>query len=189
MAGSCASGSSAGIRFNSQIELNFEAIKSLVDRSVLSYNGKQFLWANDFDSLMNFVQAIGINGKWSSPGGESKKFVISDLDLIVTWYCGKQGSLLFRGEHADIVKKFLINKLLPCIGKIGDDVQYKCDCQCGVLAAELEGIKLELVILQKTVETKITSSQKSHEDEVTQLRYNYATKGNDANSLKLIYQY
>ena len=176
MADTCASESSAEIRFNSQIELNFEAIKSLVDRSVLSYNGKQFRWANDFDSLTNFVQAIGINGKWSSPGGKSKKFVSSDLDLIVTWYYGKQGSLLFRGEHADIVKKFFINKLLPCISTTGDDVQSKCDCQCGVLAAELEGVKLELVILQKTVETKITSSQESHGDEVTQLRYNYANE-------------
>ena len=149
MAGSCASESSAEIRFNSQIELNFEAIKSLVDRSVLSYNGKQFRWANDFESLMNFIQTIGINGKWSSPGGKSKKFVSSDLDLIVTWYYGKQGSLLFRGEHADIVRKFLINKLLPCIGKIGDDVQCKCDCQCGVLAVELEGVKLELLSYKK----------------------------------------
>ena len=93
---------------------------------------------NDFDSLMNFIQAIGINGKWSSPGGKSKKFVSSDLDLIVTWYYGKQGALLFRGEHANNVKKFLINKLLPCIGTTEDDVQCKCDRQCGVLAAELD---------------------------------------------------
>ena len=59
---------------------------------------------------------------------------------------------------------------------MGDDVHCKCDCQCGVLAAELEGVKLQFVILQKTVETKITSSQKSNEDEVTQLRYNYANE-------------
>ena len=43
----------------------------------------------------------------------------------------------------------------------------KCDCHCGMLAAELEGVKLELVILQKSVEIKIIEA-KSHEDEVTQ---------------------
>ena len=39
----------------------------------------------------------------------------------------------------------------------------RCDCQCGVLAAELEGVKLGLVILQKSVEIKIIEV-KSHED-------------------------
>ena len=46
------------------------------------------------------------------------------------------------------------------------DVSCKCGCQCGVLAAELDGVKLELVILQKSVEIKIIEV-KSHEDEVT----------------------
>ena len=50
----------------------------------------------------------------------------------------------------------------------------KCDCQCGLLAAELEGVKLDLVILQKNVDTRITSAQKTHDDEVTQLRHIYA---------------
>ena len=50
----------------------------------------------------------------------------------------------------------------------------KCDCQCGLLAAELEGVKLDLVILQKNVDTRITSAQKTHDDEVTQLKHIYA---------------
>ena len=50
----------------------------------------------------------------------------------------------------------------------------KCDCQCGLLAAELEGVKLDLVILQRNVDTRITSAQKTHDDEVTQLRHIYA---------------
>ena len=50
----------------------------------------------------------------------------------------------------------------------------KCDCQCGLLVAELEGVKLDLVIVQKNVDTKITSAQKTHDDEVAQLRYIYA---------------
>ena len=50
----------------------------------------------------------------------------------------------------------------------------KCDCQCGLLAAELEGVKLDLVILQKNVDTRLTSAQKTHDDEVTQLRHIYA---------------
>ena len=50
----------------------------------------------------------------------------------------------------------------------------KCDCQCGLLAAELEGVKLDLVILQKNVDTRITSAQKTHDDKVTQLRHIYA---------------
>jgi hypothetical protein len=42
------------------------------------------------------------------------------------------------------------------------------------LVAELERVKLDLVILQKSVDTKIISAQKTHDDEVAQLRYIYA---------------
>ena len=47
-------------------------------------------------------------------------------------------------------------------------------------------MKLELVILQTTVETKIASTQKSYDEEVTQLRHNkYTKKRNDASSWKI----
>jgi hypothetical protein len=39
-----------------------------------------------------------------------------------------------------------------------------CDCQCGLLAAELEGIKLDLVIMQRNVESKTNAV---NNDEVT----------------------
>ena len=50
----------------------------------------------------------------------------------------------------------------------------KCNCQCGLLVAELEGVKLDLVILQKNVDTEIISARKTHDDEIAQLRHNYA---------------
>ena len=62
--------------------------------------------------------------------------------------------------------------------------ESKCDCQCGLLAAELEGVKLDLVILQKSVDTKINTSQKTYNDEVAQLRSIYDKERERCEQLK-----
>ena len=37
------------------------------------YDGKKLKWRNNFEQLQIFVQdRLGINGKWSSPGGCAK---------------------------------------------------------------------------------------------------------------------
>lgn len=37
-----------------------------------------------------------------------------------------------------------------------------CGCPCGVFAAELEGVKLELVIMQKSIDSTLASENEKH---------------------------
>ena len=46
-----------------------------------------------------------------------------------------------------------------------------CGCQCGMLAAELEGVKLDLLIINKNMESKISAAINEREnDEIIQLK-------------------
>ncbi len=48
---------------------------------------------------------------------------------------------------------------------------FEHGCQCGILAADLEGMKLDMVIMQKVLESKISAVDKLREnDEINQLR-------------------
>ena len=48
---------------------------------------RKFQWLSDFDQLKKFVDELGLQGKWSSPGGSTKKF---SCDLVMlTWYSNK----------------------------------------------------------------------------------------------------
>ena len=43
-----------------------------------------------------------------------------------------------------------------------------CSCQCGVLAAELEGVKLDMIIMNKNIESKTFATREK--DEIARLR-------------------
>ena len=48
---------------------------------------------------------------------------------------------------------------------------FEHGCQCGILAANLKGMKLDMVIMQKLLESKISAVDKLREnDEINQLR-------------------
>jgi hypothetical protein len=49
--------------------------------------------------LKNFVEhTFELNDRWTSPGGNSRKFICSDLDLTITWYPRKQNSFILQGK-------------------------------------------------------------------------------------------
>ena len=160
-----------------------------------------------------------LEGKWSSPGGQSKKLSSTNSDLVLTWHKGKLKSVLFKGRDGVLVRdqcillckhvtQSILKPQLPDSGqtnvntsvcgspnlpdenvKVATDfaslvetTQNKtvcrsapdfvdcqcqteqielnsnnCGCSCGIIAAELEGMKLELVILQKKFEFKLDS--------------------------------
>ena len=76
----------------------------------LSYDGIRLKWNNTFKELQEFFQnTVGLNGKWISPGGSSKRYIDADFDLIANWYPGKQNSLLFQGKDGSLLRESLIN--------------------------------------------------------------------------------
>jgi hypothetical protein len=90
--------------------LNSGAFRPYNDDYNHAYDGKRLKWNNNFDELQKFLKNIvGLNGKWTSPGGNSKKFKSSNSDLTVTWYYGKQKTLLFQGKEGYLFREFLIN--------------------------------------------------------------------------------
>ena len=70
----------------------------------LCYDGKRVKWLNDLYS----------SGKWSSPGGQSRKFTSSTFDITMTWYYGKQKTLLFQGKDGNELRETIIK---ACMAK------------------------------------------------------------------------
>ena len=70
------------------------------------YDGKRLKWINDFDSLKKIIEeSLGLRGKWSSPGGGSKRFKSTNAKLNITWYHKKQNSLLFQGKDGNSLRE------------------------------------------------------------------------------------
>ena len=185
----------------------------------MSYDGTRLKWTGDLSELNRIVREVWeLEGKWSSPGGQSKKFSSTNCDFILTWHKGKAKSMLFKGKDGALVRdrcilickqvtQSMLKSQLPDDGQMNSntsvcvssnnlsDVHEKaatdcppligtiqnqtvcrlspdsvdghcqteiielnnnnCGCGCGIIAAELEGLKLELVILQKSFESKL----------------------------------
>ena len=199
----------------------------------LCYDGKRLKWLGSFDSLKNLIKfGIKLYGDWTSPGGSSKKFSCHNPVISITWYPGKQNSLILHGEAGPALSDTLIeaahaiasqnnhssksslldesrspnnvsmsycvlsntvesdsvvevglesSNLLDkndslvsgCAEAINNSLHYKptqrsyCDCQYTLLAANLEGIKLEIAIMQKDIGA---NASKSRDDEVNRLK-------------------
>ena len=52
----------------------------------------------------------------------------------------------------------------------------QCDCKCGILAAELEGIKLDMVIMQRNIESNSRKANIAQEEEVKRLEKELANE-------------
>ena len=170
---------------------------SCTELSGMSHDGVRLKWTGDLLELKRIVRELwGLEGKWSSPGGQSKKFSSTNSDLVLTWHKGKLNSVLFKGRDGVLVRDQRINtsvcgspnlpdenvKVATDFASLVETTQNKtvcrsapdfvdcqcqteqielnsnnCGCSCGIIAAELERMKLELVILQKKFEFKLDS--------------------------------
>ena len=162
--------------------------------------GERLIWTSDLETLKKFVEGtIQQHGKWSSPGGATKTFKSDNNRLTITWYRGKQSTLVFQGKDGPLLKEQLVNlfqrneaqkpiddadSLLSNStalqsGGQGRKQQVMAagegsgldNCGCNGLScelfAEMEGIKLELVILQKQVEANTRSLSSNLQSEET----------------------
>ena len=95
--------------FNTPKKWNLEAICSDNDYLHLTYDGKRIRWSNSFDLLKKFVKnVVKEPGKWTSPGGNSRRFISHTSDLSMTWYYGKQKTLSLQGRDGDNLREMLI---------------------------------------------------------------------------------
>ena len=70
----------------------------------MTYDGKRLKWMHDLDSLKKIIQdLVGLQGKWSFPGGGSKRFKCINAKVVVTWYYKKQNTL-FQGKFGNFLR-------------------------------------------------------------------------------------
>ena len=165
--------------------LNFDS----TNPQYLQLNGDRLTWTSDLESLKKFVgKDLQQQGKWTSPGGNSKQFKSDNNNLVINWYNKKQLTLSFQGRDGPLLKDKLAELVLKKPGEKSDslDLDSFSSIQCltssltvfeannnnqqpsaaeakpknssqerskpAELVAEIEGIKLDLLILQKKVE-------------------------------------
>ena len=60
---------------------------------------------NDLESLKKFVEnVLKLQGKWLTPGGNTKQFKFSNENVIIIWYSEKQRTLNFQGRDGPALK-------------------------------------------------------------------------------------
>ena len=80
----------------------------------LQLNDGKLVWMNDLESLKKFVEnVLKLQGKWLTPGGNTKQFKSSNGNVIINWYSKKQQTLNFQGRHGPALK----DKLMELIHK------------------------------------------------------------------------
>ena len=82
------------------------------DVKSLGYDCKRLKWEGNFNGLKNYIkESLGLEGKWTSPDGNAKKFKATNKAITITWYSRKQYTLIFQGKDGDDLKCELINKI------------------------------------------------------------------------------
>ena len=108
-----------------------ESIRSNDAHLNISYDGGKVKWTGNFESLKDFVERnLKQRGEWTLPE-EQYRFVSSDL--CITWYSGKQKTLLLQGKDGGRLKQTLI------------DI---CNQSVDRMRLELDDMKLNSEILQ-----------------------------------------
>ena len=143
----------------------------------LCKEGSDFLWTSDLSDLKQFVEKVlNLRGKWSSPGGETKQFV-SD-EIIIKWYGPTKKKIVLVADNKEnflqnSLQSLVCENLYTEDGNFEDNIQSYCerrtqqtrqrvssgqtdsileecadDGLSGLVNADIEGLKLEVSILQ-----------------------------------------
>lgn len=121
MASRRANSSSADCLVNTSEQWSLESICSGNIHLNLIYDRKRIKWTNNFELLKEFMERnVKEPGKWTSPGGNSRRFTSLNSDLCLTWYFDKQKTLLFQGKSGESLREILVNLCEKIISTAGD---------------------------------------------------------------------
>lgn len=179
-----ANSSSADCLANTSEQWSLESICSGNIHLNLIYDCKRIKWTNNFELLKEFMERnVKEPGKWTSPGGNSRRFTSLNSDLCLTWYFNKQKTLLFQGKTGVSLREILVNlceKITSTAGDcpagdtnsgnhIGEPLnpiwglntvllepqtsRLTCNCPCENVLMELEDMKLNFEVLQSRVDS------------------------------------
>ena len=134
--------------------------------------------------MKKFVEScLQQQGKWTSPGGNTKQFKSCNNKLVITWYNKKQHTLVFQGQDGPVLKEKLVkivqDKLetktdSPDRSTSHDEIKQTTDAEVDSvledsLLAEVNDIKHNLVVLKKQVEenTRLLSRNPQNQENIT----------------------
>ena len=144
--------------------------KNEYDPSIVAKNLK-LAWAGDFHSVKSMVaEYLELDGTWVSPGGEKKVFYVADSPVVI-WWSKKKHIQIEGDEGMSLKRKLLSTSMINCENVGGETVKSclsetsnansndmlsstkvgNCTCNCsgGILVADVEGLKLDMAILEK----------------------------------------
>ena len=145
---------------------------------------ERLIWTSDLESLKKFVEScLQQQGKWTSPGGNTKQFKSCNNKLVITWYNKKQHTLVFQGQDGPVLKEKLVkivqDKLetktdSPDRSTSHDEIKQTTDAEVDSvledsLLAEVNDIKHNLMVLKKQVEenTRLLSRNPQNQENIT----------------------
>ena len=154
------------------------------DLQYLELKGERLTWTSDLESLKKFVEScLQQQGKWSSPGGNTKQFKSCNNKLVITWYNKKQLTLVFQGQDGPVLKEKLVKLVQdkpetithsPDRSTSHDEIKQTTDAGVNSvledsLFAELNDIKHNLMVLKKQVEenTRSLSRNPQNQENIT----------------------
>ena len=81
----------------------------------LHLNDGKLVWMNDLDSLKKFVESVlKLQGKWLTPGGNTKQFKCSNGNVIINWH-SKKKTLNFQRRDGLALKDKLMELILDLL--------------------------------------------------------------------------
>ena len=146
----------------------------------ISINNKgKLIWKDSFEELKKFVEEVlpTIDGEWGCPGGDVKQYKSVDLDL--RWHPSTR-SITLNGKLKENINEKLIHLALVTEQLNNKDIEHaatdKCrmnepevsGCNCAHFNADLEGIKLDMTILESRMFAAM--SENEHESDIISLR-------------------
>ena len=140
----------------------------------LKYDGEIYRWTGLLNELKQFVdECLGIKGKWTSPGGDVKLFTAIVPNLVIKWKGPRSQKLEIVADNCDHYLEEKLNELTVVnqnkqvsereSSTKNDDLSKPCVCTCkcsgGITVASLEGLKLDVAILESRLDM-VSSSGK-----------------------------
>ena len=100
---------------------SFSLNAEVYELEYLYLNDDKLLWTNDLELLKNFVEnVLKQQGKWLTPGGNTKQFKSSNGSVIINWYNKKQQTLSFQGRDGPSLRDKLVDLVQKKSGKTTD---------------------------------------------------------------------
>ena len=166
------------------------------DKSIIEKNLK-LAWTGDFDSMKCLVaEYLELEGVWKSVCSDKKVFY-SDNSECISWR-KNQKLIQIKGSNSEALKRKLLSAFLPTpvthntdmgidtsSANLPEQKSYlnHCNCNCKELSADIEGIKLDMVILESRLDRNINQITREIEQVKTVVN---AVQSNDETGPQLL---